>query len=248
MSTIQTQLVVSHLSSSLSISSAVQRTAVGSTFTANAIEVLAVDETIPLGDVTTAQQVVLKLVSGDAVRVGIEHSGVAFDDTYPFRLAAAGEALLLRLDVEGLVETSTITTIADTAGSLDGDYFSLEGNSGTWAVWYDVDNSGTAAPAHGKTNALEITSVVTGNSAILVADRTATALAASTAFSADFTIAHTVGTTLITLTDKHTGTRTDIAANTSGFAVATTQPGAASPVIHLLSLGTSSVVVGVVPA
>jgi hypothetical protein len=241
MATIQTQVSLIHLDSSLNAQSVVQRTSQAPQFTPLAIEVLAVDEVAPLGDITTAKQVFVKLLSGNPLMIGLDGS------TYPFRLVEAEEATLLRLDVEGLVETQTVTTIADTAGSLDGDYFTLEGKSGTWGVWYDVDNNGTSAPAHGATNALEITSVVTGNSAILVADATAVDMAASAAFSADFTVGHTVGTTLITLTDKHTGTRTNIAAGTSGFTVATTQAGATSPVVHLKSTGTSQVVVGVAP-
>lgn len=242
MSTIQTQVAVIHIESSLTATAAVQRTSAEDAFTPIAVSVTTSDETVDLGDVITPQQVLVKLVSGDDVRIGLDGS------TYPFRLSGDNDVTLLRLDVAGLLETQTVTTIADTAGSLDGDYFSLEGHSGTWGVWYDVDNNGTSAPAHGKTNSLEITSVVTGDTAILVADATAVDMAASTAFSADFTIAHTVGTTLITLTDKHTGTRTNIAAETSGFTVATTQAGAASPVVHMKSAGTSSVVTMVAPA
>jgi hypothetical protein len=241
MSTLQTQITLVHINSGIAANSAVQRTSISPQFSPLVVTVGTTDETVNLGDIVTAKQVMLKLISGDPVRVGLDGSA------YPFKLVDEGEGMLLRLDVEGLVETQTITTIADTAGSLDGDYFTLQGNSGTWAVWYDVDNNGTSAPAHGMTNALEITSVATGNSAILVADVTAADMAASAAFSADFAISHTVGTTLITLTDKHTGTRTNIAAGTSGFTVATTQQGAASPVIHLKSLGTSEVLTAVAP-
>lgn len=241
MSTLQTQINLIHLQAGLSVPSVTQRTAISSQFASNAIEVGATDEIIPLGDITTPKQVMVKLISGDRLRIGLDGT------TYPFELVDADEATLFRLAVEGIVEISTVTTIADTAGSLDGDYFTLAGNSGTWGVWYDVDNNGTSAPAHGMTNALEITSVATGNSAILVADATAVDMAASAAFLADFSITHTVGTTLITLTDKHTGTRTNIAAGTSGFTVASPQQGAASPVIHLKSLGTSEVVTAVAP-
>lgn len=241
MATLQTQIALIHLDSGLSTQAVTQRTASAESFSALAVTVGTTDEIVALGDVTTPKQVLVKLVSGDPLLVGLDGS------TYPFRLEDDDEAMLLRLDVEGVVETQTVTTIADTAGSLDGDYFTLTGNSGSWGVWYDVDNNGTSAPAHGATNALEITSVVTGDTAILVADATATDMEASTAFSADFTVGHTTGTTLITLTDKHTGTRTNIAAGTSGFTVATTQAGAASPVVHLKSTGTSQVVTAAAP-
>lgn len=241
MATLQVSAAAVHFDSSLNVSATKQYTAVGSSFQSNSIAVGSTDEAVDVTEVVTAKYVLIKHISGDTLLVGLDGS------TYPFRLTT-GEPMLLRLDIEGLVETQTITTIADTAGSLDGDYFTLEGKSGTWGVWYDVDNNGTSAPAHGKTNSLEITSVVTGNSAILVADATAVDMAASTAFSADFAISHTVGTTLITLTDRHTGTRTNIAADTSGFTVATTQAGAASPSVHLKSVGTTQAVVAVTPA
>lgn len=238
--TLNNVVQIQHQTSGASFTVNSLRTAERAGFSVGEVTVGTTDESVST-EYLNPRNIMLRLLSGDDVRVGLDGS------TYPFRLAADDDFTIFQLDVEGLREISTVTTIADVAGSLDGDYFTLEGSSGTWGVWYDVDDNGTSAPAHGMTNALEITSVVTGNSAILVADATATDMAASTAFAADFTVTHTVGTTLITLTDNYTGTRTNLAAGTSGFTMATTQGGAASPVIHMKSLGTSQVLVGVIP-
>ena len=55
-------------------------------------------------------------------------------------------------------DSQTVTTVADVSDSLDGTYLTLDGFSGTWAIWIDTDDSGTAEPAHGKDSSVEITS------------------------------------------------------------------------------------------
>lgn len=132
--TIQTQIAFVHIESGLNASAAWQTTTIGSAFSSDAIEVLAVDETVGLGDITTPQQVFVKLVSGDDLLVGLA-SG-----TYPFRLKMqnnAGEALILRLDVEGLLEISTVQTEPDVNNSLDGTYFDIhEASDALVRVWF----------------------------------------------------------------------------------------------------------------
>ena len=52
----------------------------------------------------------------------------------------------------------------------------------------------------------------------------------------------------VTVTDAHTGTRTDAADGDTGWgSITTTQQGAASPVIHLKSVSASEVLVAVAP-
>lgn len=77
------------------------------------------------------------------------------------------------------------------------------------------------------------------------------AIAIAAALNADAQFVSPVPTTaLVTVTDAHTGTRANIVVGTSGMVVSTPplQQGAASPVVHLKSLGTSQVVVAVAPA
>lgn len=193
------------------------------------------DETVPTGDLVTPRYVTLALLTGDDILVGLDGS------TYPFRLNGT-EAMHFRLDVEGLLETQTITTVADSSDSLDATYVTLEGNSGTWAIWIDTDDSGTSEPSHSKDSSVEVTGIATDDTAADVAAAIYAALAASTAFLADFDVAYdaSVDDDLITITDKHTGTRTDLTdTGTTGFTVATTQAGAASSTIHVKSTGTS---------
>jgi hypothetical protein len=332
MATVQTQINLVHLQSGVPVPSVTQRTSIGSQFAANVISVGTTDETIPLGDITTPKQVMVKLISGDAVRVGLDGT------TYPFRLTDADEAMLLRLDVEGIVETSTVTTVADAASSLSGKYFDIyEVGDLPVRVWMNM----AATPASGSiaygspantdtlvvngttftkvaatpganefTDISELNTLVTALSGIsstsdgsiisIVADAAGTAgnsitlaktgsaltlsgatltggsatssapsvpgggrllpvvivedsangvvaTAINEALNADAAFSVSVATNVVTFTDKHTGTRTNIAAGDSGFSVATTQQGAASPVIHLKSTGTSQVVVAVAP-
>ena len=163
---------------------------------------------------------------------------------------APGDIAMIRLRDGDKLETQTVQTIADVSASLDTDYFTLEGASGTWAVWYDVDDDGATEPAHGATNSIEITGVATDDTAATVASVTATELAASAEFSADFDVSYdaTADDDLITITDKFNGTRTNIAAGTSGFTVATTQGGAAGRSLYAkASAGSMECLVAVMP-
>lgn len=139
MATIQSQSVLVHIDSGVSSSSASQYAAGEETFTNNVISVSTTDETLSLGDIVTPKKVLLKLVSGDDLLIGLDGS------TYPFRLSGAGDSTLLRLDVEGRVEISTITCGADTASSLSGGYFDLTDRTGTVRTWMNM----VATPAFG---------------------------------------------------------------------------------------------------
>lgn len=231
MSTVQTQINLVHLQAGLAVPSVTQRTAVASQFASNAIEVGTTDETIPLGDVTTPKQVMVKLVSGDPVKIGLDGS------TYPFELVNADEATLFRLAVESIVEISTVTTIADTAGSLNDKYFLLTDRNGEVKVVVTTDGV-TALTSSGRVVVVTIVADDTD-------DDVATAVVA--AFSGDTEFSASAVSNIVTFSDKHTGTRTNVAAGDSGFSVSTTQQGSASPVIHLKSTGTSQVVVAVAP-
>ena len=75
------------------------------------------------------------------------------------------------------------------------------------------------------------------------------AVALAAGLNADSKFTSAVPTTAtVTVSDAHTGLRTDAADGNTGWAApTTTQEGAASPVIHMKSVGTTQVVVGVAP-
>ena len=136
MSTIQTSLSIVHLESGLNVGSGVQRTSNEEAFTSNAIEVLGVDEVVTLGDVVTPKVVVVKFLSGDPLLIGTVFDSIG-SGIYPFRLVDEGESMTLRLETEGIVETSTIICQADSGGSLSGKYFDMEDVTGLVRVWFD---------------------------------------------------------------------------------------------------------------
>jgi hypothetical protein len=142
---------------------------------------------------------------------------VGFDGTtYPIELGE-GEPCLLAL-AKGLHEISTVDTVADVAGALGGLYFDLEDVDGTVRVWIDVDNLSSAPAAPGGGRLLEV-DIVTADTADAVAAAIQAVLEADAAFSA------TVLADVVTVTDATFGTRTNVAAGTSGFTVGTTQNG-----------------------
>lgn len=238
MSTIQTQVNLVHLQSGVPVPSVTQRTSFGSQFAANVISVGTTDETIPLGDITTPKQVMVKLISGDLLRIGLDGT------TYPFELVDLDESTLFRLAVEGIVETSTIETTADIGGSLSDTFFVVTDRNGeTWGI-------GFGTFAYSLDHEVSSATDPTGLSAAEVAADLYASMSAFGPFLEFFTPTYddAVNDTLIALTDKFPGTRTNIAdTGSTGFTLTTTQQGAASPVIHLKSTGTSQVVVAVAP-
>ena len=82
------------------------------------------------------------------------------------------------------IGSTAIACVADVAGSLDGTYFILEDDAGSVAFWIDVDDSGTAEPAHGADRSVEITTVTTGMTAAQVGTAVYTKIIADAKFSA----------------------------------------------------------------
>lgn len=118
-------------------------------------------------------------------------------------------------------EQTQITTVADVAGNLDRDTFIILDALGTVGVWIDVDDSGSAisAAALGADRAIEVTGVLTGDSANSVATAVAAALSADSAFSAA-----AVGN-VITIDDAAQGSRVDANDVDTGFSFAVTNQG-----------------------
>lgn len=179
--------------------------------------------------------------------IGISHEGtagdllVSFDGVNYDQQVSAQEMLLVRLRNSDKVQQQTVTTVADVSGNLNSKYFTMDGSSGTWAVWIN-ENSTATEPAHGQTNSVEISSIKLDDTPAQVAAAIVNDLSANTAFTSNFDIYYdaAVDDDLITITDRGIGVRTDIADGTApadtGFTFATTQTGTTvTRVIYLKS-------------
>jgi len=164
---------------------------------------------------------------------------------------APGDIQLLRLRNVDRIETQTVVTVADVSDSLNVKWLDLEGNSGTWAIWMDVDDSGSNEPAHGQTNSAKVSSIVTNDDAAAVALAWFTDLTANTAFREDFTIAYDAEADddFLTITDNFTGVRTNIIdAGSTGFTVATTVEGAVGRSVYAkASVGEIECLIAIMP-
>ena len=131
MSTILTSATISNDESGFNLSGSKQRQTIESGFSGDSLSVSTSDEVVALGDFTTARNIMLKHLSGDDLRIGLDGS------TYPFRLSL-GEVTLFRLDVETNVETATIVAEADTDTSLSSKYLVLNDKDGSVWVWFST--------------------------------------------------------------------------------------------------------------
>jgi uncharacterized phage protein gp47/JayE len=118
-------------------------------------------------------------------------------------------------DVVGTPTQYTIDTVADIAGSLDLKYFKIYDSAGSVAVWIDVDNSGSPPPPHGAARGIKVASIVSGDSAAVVASKIGTALAVDNAYTVGV-----IGNQLV-ITSTQNGVLSNATAETSGFSVST---------------------------
>ena len=176
---------------------------------------------------------------------------VSLDNVTFDQEVAPGDTLLVRLRNLDKFETQTMVTVADVADSLDAKYVILNGNSGSWAIWIDVDDSGTVEPATGATNSAKVSSIVTNDTAAAVALAIFTDLSVDTGFLEDFRVTYdaTVDDDLVTITDNFTGVRTNIAdTGVTGFTVATTQEGAVGRSVYAkASAGEIEALISIMP-
>lgn len=120
-----------------------------------------------------------------------------------------------------IAEVSSITTVADVSASLDALYFVLYDSAGSVAFWYDIDNSGTVAPA-GALSAdrnVEISTVNSDDDEFNVASKTQAVIDADSEFGAS------VASNVITVTNAVGGVVANSSAGDSGFTVNTTTEG-----------------------
>jgi uncharacterized phage protein gp47/JayE len=111
-------------------------------------------------------------------------------------------------------------TVATTTGtndvSVNRKYFLLYDDEGSVAVWYDVNNNGSAEPFHGARRSIKVPGVVSGDTAANVAAATVAAINTDTKFTAS-----NVGSA-VTITATFNGDTVSVNAGTSGFTVGST--------------------------
>ena len=236
MSTLNTSILLGHTESQISVSSAASETVGGNDALFLNISVGTTDYEIDPAEITGQRAVAIRLLSGDDVIAGLDGTN------YPFRITDTGGAFFRFNEDDGTVEITTITAEADTAGSLNGDYFDLTDANGTVRVWLDVNSAGTApaVPAGGRL--LEV-DLATGATAEAVAVAIVAALTTDGMFTA------TNAVEVLTITDKYPGVRANASAGTTTWAAPVkSQTGVAVPTtIHIKSKGVSQVMIGVVP-
>ena len=125
----------------------------------------------------------------------------------------------------GLPEITDITTIDDIVGSpeiysidvnsqtgtdVDGTYFIIEDTTGTVAIWFDTDDSGTPEPAHGADRSIEVNPAAAASS-VTLASLISGALGADPAFTASST------GDVVTITNVLNGDLNPVVLGTSGF-------------------------------
>ncbi len=136
---------------------------------------------------------------------------------------AAKVAALLAIgggSTSGVAEVTTVTTVADSSGSLNNKVFFLYGASGVgYAVWINVNSAGTDPSIPGFTSVP--VAVATGATADAVADAVASALDALADFAAP-----NPGANIVTVTNAAAGVRTAPDAGNAGFTLLVTVTGA----------------------
>lgn len=131
------------------------------------------------------------------------------------------------LDAAAVAQVEKLTAVADSSDDLDGQGVLLQDDVGSVAFWIDMDDSGTTIPAWASAadRAVEVTTLVTDDSASVVAGKLATAIAADS----KFTSAVAVGAE-VTITHTPAGVRSAIGADgdSAGFSFSLETAGAAA--------------------
>ena len=123
-------------------------------------------------------------------------------------------------DVDGTKEITSVTCVADVAGSLAGKYFELYDKDGSVGVWFSHDSAIMPSGAALLDRQIEISTVVDGDDASVVASKVAAVVGADAQFSVDSS-----GIPVLLIEDAEVGTRSDADAGDSGFTVSTDTQG-----------------------
>jgi hypothetical protein len=177
------------------------------------------------GLTTSATEIPAGSMSATEIVAGSRKTREIFDITCIADTAAVAQREEAKaVEVGGTYDVHTITTIADTADSMDGDYFVLPGKNGAVGFWFDTNADAAVAPAAciaASSRQVEVTTIVAGDSAATVATKLAVVLEAD----ADFVVTD-VTTNLITVKAASIDTDGTASAGTSGFTITQTVVGA----------------------
>lgn len=144
------------------------------------------------------------------------------------------EDVSLKPSIETCVHAATtFLAVADVNDSLDGLYFDISSTTASYRVWFDVDDSGTAAPAAEGRTLIEVTTLATGDTAIAVAGKLETAIEAING-GADFEVDISAGDANFTIYGIVPGkTASAAAAGTSGFTLVASSRGSGQAALSL---------------
>lgn len=166
------------------------------------------------------------VITGDSASVVASKTAVVVGSDLKFSATALGNVVTVTNSFNGPVTLGSagpntgFSITLNSAGtpdvSIGGLYFLLADQNGSVAVWFNVNSE--PEPPHGADRSIQVL-ITAGDSASTVATKVAAAINGDVEFSSS-----ALGS-VITITDALNGSRTDIAAETSGFAVATTQQG-----------------------
>ncbi len=141
----------------------------------------------------------------------------SLDDNYASTGAVAEQSEITTVaDIVAVAEITNIDPVADVSDSLDGTFFTMQDTAGSVAFWIDTDDSGTTIPAGASAadRAIEITTIVTDDTAATIQGLLVTAIDADGQFSAASGAGNSVD-----VTDAVAEARTDSADGDTGFTI-----------------------------
>lgn len=145
------------------------------------------------------------------LRVFIANSDIPVEATskdYTY-IKITGDTVVSQIDflIGGQREVTSVSAVADVAGSLGGLHFFISSPSDDYYVWFDVDN-GSSDPAIGGRTAIEV-DISSGD------DRDTVAAAIKTSLDANGDFLTVLSTHRLIITNKRLGNVTDFSTETS---------------------------------
>lgn len=162
----------------------------------------------------------IQVAVGTTNNIVVDGEKLSFDSSQSSGNEPSYEATGVAVTLANQAEVSTVTTVADSAGSLNNKYFYLSAaeNATLYYVWINVNSAGSDPAISGRTGVQ--VAVATGASANTVASAIQVAVDAL----ADFTAS--VVANAVTITNAATGIATDLTdAGSTGFTLAVTTQG-----------------------
>lgn len=190
--------------------------------------------------IQAALEALLTIGAGNVSVVGDVQDGLIYITLQNDLGSAPQPAITINSSTLTSAEKTQVITIADVAGNLDRTAFLTYDQNGSVAVWFDIDNSGSAPPASALAadRHFEIIGVATNDSANSIAATVASELNADPEFSVSV-----VGN-VISITSVVQGDRPDAIDVDTFFTISTTKQGYNA---GILPLNISTSINGVLP-